>query len=203
MRGKIYEESSKHDGGDIERRADVPSEVLGNILENCERRIFRTYKEHIDRSFGSVPKDHVYGECDRAQRKERKSGMKIILSRFCEMSRHDQIDTDKNQQHMPNVRVKRKCPITVRDAGWLDECHNAAEQIIGSHKAVDAVAHGSGLQENRNDTKIHWYTAKLEREDPPNVCVITHIKTIEELFIYFCQREESSDASENDFMTSF
>lgn len=203
VRGKIYEECTEHDRGDVKCRADVPAEFFGNILEDCERGIAGTYEKHIDGSAGNVTEDQVDRECDTAKHEKSDDGVQIILLCFCKPSGYDQINTDEDQQHMPEICVKRERPIAMRDARRLDECHNAAEQIVRGHKSVDSVAQGTGLQKKRNDTQIHGHAAKLEGKYPPYIRIITHIKVIEKLLIDFGQNEKSSDTSQNGFVTSF
>ena len=203
MRGKEYQKCSENNRGDVKRRTDVPTEVFGDILEDRERGIARTYEKHIDGSAGSIAEDHVDAERDNAKREKGKGSVQIILSRFSETVGRDQINADEDQQHMPDIRVECERPIAVCDAGRLDKRHDPAEQIIGGYKSVYPVTDGPGLQKNRNDAKIHWYAAKLEWEDPPDVRVVTHVKTIEKLLVYFRQNEEASDTSENDFVSLF
>lgn len=201
--GKIYEECAEHDGWDIKCRADVPAEFFGNIFEDCERGIAGTYEKHVDGSAGNIAEDHVDTECDTAKHEKRDGSVQIIFSGFGKMIGGDQINTDEDQQHMPDIRVKRECPIAMRDARRLDECHDAAEQIICGHKSVDAVTQGTGLQKKRDDTKIHGDAAKLEGKDPPYIRIIAHIKAIKKLLIDFGQNEKSSDAPQNGFVASF
>ena len=203
VRGKIYEECTEHDRGDVNCRADVPAEFFGNILEDCERGIAGTYEKHIDGSAGNVTEDHVDTECNTAKHEECQCRVQIILLCFGKMIGGDQINTDEDQQHMPDIRVKRERPIAMRDARRLDECHNAAEQIVRGHKSVDSVTQGTGLQKKRDDTKIHGDAAKLEGEDPPYIRIIAHIKAIKKLLIDFGQNEKSSDAPQNGFVASF
>lgn len=202
MRGKKNKESTEHNRGDVKRSADVPTEVFGYVLKDCKGRIFRTYEEHIDGSSGSIPKNQVYTERYRAEREKRERCVPIIFSGFGKISRHDQINTDKNQQHMPDICVKRERPIAVRDAGWLNKSHETAEQIVRGHKSADPVPDGTRLQEDCDDAQIHRHAAKLERKNPSNVRVVAHIKTIKKLLVYFGQNEKSPNAAEHGFVSS-
>lgn len=203
VRGKIYEECAEHNGRDIKCRADVPAKFFSNVLENCKCGIAWTYKKHIDGSIGSIVENHVDAECNTAKHKKCDGSVQIVFSGFGKMIGCDQINTDKDQQHMPDIRVKRERPIAMRDARRLDECHEAAEQIICGHKSVDAVTQGAWLQKKRDDTKIHGNAAKLEGKDPPYIRIIAHIKAIKKLLIDFGQNEKSSDAPQNGFVASF
>ena len=201
--GKIYEKCAEHNGWDIKYRADVPAKFFSNVLENCKCGIAWTYEEHIDGSIGNIVENYVDAECNAAEHEKSDGGVQIVFSGFGKMIGRDQINADEDQKHMPDIRVKRERPITMRDARWLNKCHNAAEQVVCGHKSVDSVTQGTWLQKYCNDTQVHWYAAKLEGEYPPYVRIIAHIKVIEKLFIDFSQKKEEAYTSQNGFVTSF
>ena len=203
MCGKIYEKCAEHNGWNIKRRAGIPAEFFSNVLENCKCGITWTYEKHIDGSIGNIVENYVDAESNAAEHEKSDGGVQIVFSGFGKMIGRDQINADEDQKHMPDIRVKRERPITMRDARWFNKCHNAAEQVVCGHKSVDSVTQGTRLQKYCNDTQVHWYAAKLEGEYPPYVRIIAHIKVIEKLFIDFCQKKKESDTSQNSFMTAF
>ena len=127
MRGKKYEECTEHDRGDIKHCTDIPTEFFSNVLENCKCGIAWTYKKHINGSIGNIVENYVDAEGNTAKQEKRDGGVQIVFSGFGKMIGCDQINTDEDQKHMPDICVECECPITMRNAGWLDKCHNAAK----------------------------------------------------------------------------
>ena len=70
VNGKKYKECTQTDGGDVQDGADIPAGKLGYLLENDQRGIAGSHKEHIHRAIGNAPQRHIDSKGNDAQHKE-------------------------------------------------------------------------------------------------------------------------------------
>ena len=86
IRWKKHDERTQADRRNIQKRADIPTKLLGNRFENEQGRIARSDKEHIDSAIGGFPKYQIDTERDRGKHEKRDRCRKIILFGFGEAS---------------------------------------------------------------------------------------------------------------------
>jgi len=186
------------DGGNIKKRADVPAEFLGDLLEHRQGRIFRTDEEHIDGAVRCLPKDQIDGKRNGGKNQKNDGCRAKLFFRFRKAPRSNQIRAHEDQEHMPDKGVQGQRPIFMHNSRGLNERHDASQQIICGHKAVHPALNVSFFQKRGENTKIHGYAAKLEREDPPLVMSVSDVVIVKKLLINFCEHEKDSDAEQND-----
>ena len=186
MRGQIDKKRAERHGGNIQERAYIPPEIVGNVLEYHQRRVSGPDVEHIDVPIRGIPENKIDAKCDNAKSNERGNGIKIILFCLGKSAGCDKIKSDKNQGHVPQKGVKRKRPVFVYYSRGLNKRHKTAQKVVRGHKTVHSALNPALFQKRRDQAKIHGHTAKLEREDPPLIAALAYVKIVKKLLIYLC-----------------
>ena len=199
--GSEYDQSAETYRRYVQKSADVPSAGLRDLLEYHEGRIGGPYEEHIDAAVGNVSEDQIDGKGNDAYDEKRDCRRTIILHCFGPAPRCDQVKTDENQAHVPKKCVEGERPVGMHDTRGLDERHQTSQQVKGCHKSVHSPFDFFIFDQRGKDAEVHGYAAKLEREDPPLIGILSDVEEIEKLFVNFGQNQKCSDGDQQYFIS--
>ena len=100
---------------------DVPTKPFGELLEHNDRRITRSYEEHIHAFSQTKLDEAVKAKGDAAQRNEGPRGAPVVCLLIATALGETYEQAHKHKQHMPDAGMKCQEPVPVQQAGGLCE----------------------------------------------------------------------------------
>ena len=93
---------------------------------------------------------------------------------------------------MPHKAVQRQRPVVMAESRRLQQCEEAAQQIVGAEKGVDRAACVLLPHKICGQTQIHRDAAKLKGEHPPLKAAVSDHKVVKQQLVRLTDDQKQS-----------
>lgn len=194
--GGIKGKGAEGERGDIDDGIHRPAEPGDDVPADDERAGFGTDVKHIDVRAGAVIAQRVDAEGDDAEAEIDGRGGREISEPVSGPAAEKEIQSDKDEDHVPGKGVQRQRPIgqTHTFGGEIgDETAHEAER---GRKGIQRLPAFSGFEKGQYETGVHRHAAKLEGDPVEPILSVFDDKGIKELFIQLRKKQKQPDAEQ-------